>query len=184
MRPSLGLAVLALAIALPAHAAAAWDNSIPVVPERPTMETLHAGAEACRDQTCAVRGAQVERMAFWVARGNRMALRLSFAAARMLEPGSDGARALSQSYGVVIKRDPSVFLALARDAGAPASLVSTEAATTADDDVAAQTLELETRRDALLGVSDPALMVLRDQCVAGIGARLTALAPRVAEARE
>ena len=181
MRPSLGLAALAMAIALPAQAKAAWDTSLTPVPERPTMQALHAGAEACRDDRCAVRPGQVERMAFWVARGNRMAIRLSFSAARLLDPGSDGARALAQSYGTVIKRDPAVFLALARDAGAPAALVSGEAVATSDEDTAAQTRELEARRDALMRVTDPALMLLRDQCVAGIGARLTALAPQVAE---
>ena len=178
MRPSLGLAALAMAIALPAHAT---DNTLAAAPERPTMQAIHARAEACEDQACPVRSGQFDRMAYWVARGNRMAIRLSFSAGRLLDPSSDNARALSQSYGVVIKHDPAVFLALARDAGAPASQVSADVIGTTDDDQSAQILELEARRSALLGVSDPALVVLRDQCVAGIDARLTALAPQVAE---
>ncbi len=180
----MGLAALAMAIALPAHAATAWDTAFTAAPERPTMETLHAGAEACRDQACGVKPNQVERMAFWVARGNRMAIRLSFSAARTLDPGSDSARTLAQSYGVVIKRDPSVFLALARDAGASTASVSADVTSTGDDDAAAQTRELEARRDALMRVNDPALMVLRDQCIVGIRTRLAALAPRIAEAGE
>ena len=178
----MGLAALAMAIALPAHAATAWDNSLNVAPERPTMQALRARADACGTQDCAVQQAEVEGMAYWIARGNRMALRLSFAAARTLEPGSDDARALAQSYGTVIKHDPMVFLALARDAGAPAALVSSEAAGTGDGDIDAQTRELEARRNALLQVNDPTLVALRDECVSGIAARLTALAPQVADA--
>lgn len=178
----MGLAALAMAIALPAHAKAAWDNSLISAPDRPTMEALHAGADRCRDQVCAVKASQVDRLAFWVARGNRMAIRLSFAAARTFDPAGDGGRALAQSYGDVIKREPSVFLALARDAGAAATLVSSDAATTNDDDAATQRRELETRRDALMQVADPTLTALRDACVAGIDARLTALAPQMADA--
>ena len=185
MRPSLGLAGLAMAIALPAHAGADLDN-LPFSPvERPTMQAFHAGVDACRDQDCRVKSNDIERMAWWVARGNRMALRLSFAAARSLDAGSDSAHLLAQSYGGIIKRDPAAFLAMARDEGVPAPLVTLDAATPADGlagDHAALAQDLAARREALLRVTDPALAALRDQCVSGIDARLSALAPKLADA--
>ena len=179
MRHVLGLAVIALAIALPAHATD-WD--VPAAPNRPTMEALHADIEACRSQGCQVDGGlashDVERLAWWVARGNRLAIRLSFAAADIVD--SDGARALAQSYGNIIKQDPVAFLAMARDEGAPAPLIAADAAAIPDtiaDDLAAQVRELKARRKALQGVTDPSLSALRDQCVAGITARIAEMAP-------
>jgi len=183
MRPSLGLAALAMAMAMPAQARPAWDSSISAT-DRPTMEALRAGAEACLDQACTLKSGEVERMAWWVSRGNRLAIRLSFAAAPALD--TDGARVLAQSYGGIIKRDPAVFLAMARDANAPVTQVSVDAASTSDHiagDKAAQVRELEARRDALSRVTDPALAELRDACLADIGARLDALAPKIADAR-
>ncbi len=185
MRPSLGLAALALAIALPAHAetvpetgihlAADWDVADTAAPGRPTMESFHAGMTDCRDLTsnwgCA---GDVERLAWWVARGNRLAIRLSFTQAY----DGDGAHVLAQSYGNIIKRDPVAFLAMARDEGAAMLTVATDAATTADgiaDDRAAQTAELKARRAALMRVTDPGLTALRDQCVAGIAERIAAI---------
>ncbi len=182
MRPSLGLALMAMAIALPAHAKTDLDNTMPVAPEPPTMEAFHDGVDACRDQDCRIRSSEIERMAWWVTRGNRLALRLSFAASRSLDAGSDNAHLLAQSYGGVIKRDPASFLALARDEGAPAMVVITDAATTADGlagDRTAQARELAARRDALMRVTDPALAGLRDQCVVEIDLRLESLTPRV-----
>ena len=184
MRHVLGLAVVALAIAVPAHATD-WD--VPAAPNRPTMEALHADIEACRSQGCRVDGGltsgglashDVERLAWWVARGNRLAIRLSFAAADIVD--SDGARTLAQSYGNIIKQDPAAFLAMARDEGAPTPLVAADAAAIPDtiaDDLAAQARELKARRKALQGVTDRSLSALRDQCVAGITARIAEMAP-------
>jgi len=181
MRPSLGLAALAMAIALPAQARPAWDTSI-AANDRPTMQALHAGVQACDDTVCNLKSGEVERMAWWVSRGNRLAIRLSFTAAPAFD--ADGLRILAQSYGTIIKRDPAVFLAMARDADAPAGQVSMDAAGTSDHMAAdAQVHELEARRDALSRVTDPALAELRDACLDGIGARLDALAPKIADAR-
>ncbi len=188
MRPSLGLAALApaafvMAIALSAQARPAWDNSI-AGNDRPTMEALRAGAEACDDTACTLKSGEIERMAWWVSRGNRLAIRLSFTAAPALD--ADGAHTLAQSYGTIIKRDPAVFLAMARDADASVTEVSLDAASTSDHmagDKAAQVHELEARRDALSRVTDPALAELRDACLDGIGARLTTLSPKIADAR-
>jgi hypothetical protein len=185
MRPSLGLAALALAIALPAQAenissAADWDA--PAAADRPTMQALHADIAACRTDTCSAPG-DIERLAWWVARGNRLAVRLSFAAAGTLD--GDGAHVLAQSYGAIIKQDPAAFLTLARDEGASAAVIAVDAVTTPDGlngDGAAEVDELTARRDALQGVTDPALADLRDQCVAGITARLADMAPQIAAA--
>ena len=184
MRSNLGLATLALAIlasaiALPARA----ESVLPVAayspaPRPPTMEALHADIEACRVAGCSLSPGDVERMAWWVARGNRLAIRLSFAAADMV----DGDGALAQSYGHIIKQDPAAFLALARDEGAPALVVATDAATTPDLLASAQADELRARRNALEGVTDPSLAALRDQCVARIAARLAAVTPDLASA--
>ena len=185
MRPSLGLAALALAIALPAHAdmtlakgvqpVADWDIAAADSPGEPTMESFHAGIDACRDRGCF--GADnVERLAWWVARGNRLAIRLSFARADGVD--GDGAHMLAQSYGNIIKQDPAAFLAMARDEGAATPTIAADAATTADslaDNRAAQAAELRARRAALLRVTDPRLAALRDQCVAGIAERIAAI---------
>jgi hypothetical protein len=181
----LGLAGLALAIALPAHAdmaplkgaqpVADWDIADIATPGRPTMESFHAGIDACRDQGC-VTADNVERLAWWVARGNRLAVRLSFARADGVD--GDGAHILAQSYGNIIKQDPTAFLAMARDEGVATPVVITAAVTTADgmaDNRAAQADELRARRAALMRVSDPRLSVLRDQCVAGIAERIAAI---------
>jgi hypothetical protein len=186
----MGLAALALAIALPAHANvvplkgaqlifADWADSADIGPERPTMEAFHDGIEACRAQGCAAAG-DIDRLAWWVARGNRLAIRLSFDASRTLDAASDGARTLAQSYGGIIKRDPTTFLAVARDEGASWPMVATDATTTSDliaGNADAQVRELGARRDALLRVTDPSLAALRDQCVSGIEARIAALRP-------
>ena len=183
MRPSLGLAALALVIALPAqaetaaekglHLTADWDTADLDAPGRPTMESFHAGMTDCRDQDCAGSG-DVERLAWWVARGNRLAIRLSFA-----QPyDGDGAHILAQSYGNIIKQDPTAFLAMARDEGAATPIVTADATTTADgiaDNRAAQANELRARRAALMRVTDPRLAALRDQCVAGIAERIAAI---------
>ena len=182
MRPSLGLAGLALAIALPAYAdmapvkgaqpVADWDIADIAAPGRPTMESFHAGIDACRDQGC-LTADNVERLAWWVARGNRLAVRLSFARADGVD--GDGAHILAQSYGNIIKQDPTAFLAMARDEGVATPIVIAAAVTTADgiaDNRAAQAGELRARRAALMRVTDPRLAVLRDQCVAGIAERI------------
>jgi len=201
MKTSLVLAVLApiaviWATALPAHAnvvplqgaelIADWTDATVIAPTRPTMNALHDNIEACRDDGCpgavALSADDIERVAWWVARGNRLAIRLSFAAAGTIDGGSDGARILAQSYGAIIKRDPAGFLAIASDEGAPARLVTADATATSDliaDDYTAQTRELSARRAALQRVVDPALADLRDQCIAGITARMAALAPLV-----
>jgi len=185
MRPSLGLAALALAIALPAHAdivpakgaqpIADWDVADIAVPGPPTMESFHAGIAACRDQGC-LTSDDVERLAWWVARGNRLAIRLSFARADGAD--EDGAHVLAQSYGNIIKQDPTAFLAMARDEGAATPTVTADATTTADgiaDNRVAQADELRARRVALMRVTDPTLATLRDQCVAGIAERIAAV---------
>ena len=186
MRPGLGLAALALAIALPAHAdrlpangaqrlVADWDIADIAAPGGPTMESFHAGIDACRDQGC-VTSENVERLAWWVARGNRLAIRLSFARADGVD--GDGAHILAQSYGNIIKQDPTAFLAMARDEGVSPPTVTADAMTTADgiaDNRVAQANELRARRAALLRVTDPRLAALRDQCVAGIAERIAAI---------
>ena len=185
MRPSLGLAALALAIALPAHAdmtlakgvqpVADWDIAAADAPGEPTMESFHAGIDACRDQGC-LTSDNVERLAWWVARGNRLAIRLSFARADGAD--EDGAHVLAQSYGNIIKQDPTAFLAMARDEGAATPTVTADATTTADgiaDNRVAQADELRARRVALMRVTDPTLATLRDQCVAGIAERIAAV---------
>jgi hypothetical protein len=189
MRPSLGLAALALAIALPAHAetvpetgihlAADWDVADTAAPGRPTMESFHDGIADCPETAgnwagnwgCA---GDVERLAWWVARGNRLAIRLSFTQAY----DGDDTHVLAQSYGNIIKQDPTAFLAMARDEGAQGLTVIADAITTADgiaDDRKAQAAELKARRAALMHVTDPGLAALRDQCVAGIGERIAAI---------
>ena len=186
MRPSLGLAALALVIALPVHAeTASMTGAQPFAdfdvaseaagPLRPTMESFHAGIADCRDQGC-VASDDVERLAWWVARGNRLAVRLSFA--RADGATEDGAHVLAQSYGNIIKQDPTAFLAMARDEGVATPTVTADATTTADgiaDNRAAQADELRARRTALLRVTDPRLTALRDQCVAGIAERIAAV---------
>ena len=201
MRPIVGLAIAAMSclaapLALPAQAnvvplkgaqlIADWDTFADAEPNRPTMEALHADIQACRDQGCltgdVLSSDDIERMAWWVARGNRLAIRLSFAASGLIDNGSDGAQALAQSYGPIIKRDPTAFLAMANDEGAPARIVAADTIATSDliaENYTAQSHELAARREALQRVADPALAGLRDQCVAVITARLQTIAAKV-----
>lgn len=178
MRSNLALATLVLAVALPAQAYAVPSMDGADAPTPPTMESLHADIDACRAAGCSLAPGDVERMAWWMARGNRLAIRLSFAAADRID--GDGARALAQSYGNIIKQDPAAFLAMARDEGAPAAMVAANAAAVPDLPVGAQANELRARRDALQGVTDPSLADLRDRCLARIAGRLAALAPKLA----
>ena len=185
MRSRLGLTLLAaLVMTFPIGANArpiAAPDGAASIPDLPTMQALHAGIAPCRAEDCTALP-DVERLAWWVSRGNRLAIRQSFAAARTLDAASDSARVLRQSYGAIIKQDPAAFLALARDEGAPDGVVTGDAAAVPEpilDDGAAQADELEARRAALMRVTSPALVALRDRCVAGIDARLTALALRL-----
>ncbi len=191
MYKCLALALLALAMSAPARADVVPlkgallivdDADIAVAaPGRPTMQSLHDDIEACRTDGCPdMASDEIDRLAAWVARGNRLAIRLSFAAAARLDGGA--ARALAQSYGGLIKSDPRAFLRLARDEGAPARIVTMDAVATADDMAgSAVKRELEARRVALLGVTDPALDGLRDACVSGITAEMDAIAASVPE---
>jgi len=198
MKTSLVPAVLAAfagvwAVALPAHAnvvpltgaqlIADWTDTTVIEPNRPTMQALHDDIEACRDQGCpagaTLSADDIDRIAWWVARGNRLAIRLSFAASDIIDSGSDGARLLAQSYGAVIKRDPAAFLAMADQEGAPARMIIADTVATSDliaDDYTAQAAELSARRAALQRVTDPALADLRDQCLAGLATRIAAIA--------
>jgi cation diffusion facilitator CzcD-associated flavoprotein CzcO len=180
----LGLAGLTLLVALPVYAGPApqpiADGDRPAALNRPTMEALHADIDACRATGCSLAPHDVERMAWWVARGNRLAIRLSFAAADLV--GDDGARALARGYGQIIKQDPAAFLAMARDEGTPATVIGADAAATPDLVAGAQADELRARRNALRSVTDPSLADLRDQCLADIAGRLAALAPKLARA--
>ncbi len=191
MKSVVALAALAAMIALPAHAQrpqliADWQAFAGAEPNRPNLDAIHADLDACRDQACVtdnrLSSDDVQKLAWWVSRGNRLAIRLSFDAANLIDTSSDGGQQLAQSYGGLIKADPTAFLAMAHDEGASTATVTTDAVATSDlisENYTAQARELKARLIALREVDDTALNGMRDQCMTAIAVRLKAIAPKI-----
>lgn len=191
MKSVVALAALAALIALPAHAQrpqliADWQAFAGAEPNRPNLDAIHADLDACRDQACVadnrLSSEDVQKLAWWVSRGNRLAIRLSFDAANLIDSASDGGQQLAQSYAGLIKSDPTAFLAMAHDEGASTAVVTADVVATSDlidDNYTAQARELKARLIALHAVDDSSLNALRDQCMTAINARLQAIAPKI-----
>lgn len=176
------IAGLLLCLALPMPVLAApkpvpldgqWRQFV-AAPDKPHFDSLYAGVRACR-KTCLRRNTPlsddtIAGLARLIAQRNRLALRLSFAANALIAPDT---AALAQSYGAIIRADPTAFLRVAFEEKTPQAIVVGDTAALPDsfaEDNSSQVHELTARRTALARVGDSDLAPLRDVCLARLDA--------------
>ncbi len=173
--PVLFLAMPALAgpVTKPVPLTEQWRQFV-ATPDKPHFDNLYAGVRACHKvclrQNTPLSDDTIAGLARLIAQRNRLALRLSFAANPLIKPDTT---ALAQSYGAIIRVDPTAFLRVAYDEKAPQAVIVGDAAALPDsfaDDNSSQVHELSARRAALARVGDSDLIPLRDVCLARLDA--------------
>lgn len=177
MKKWIGILLLAglagLAGCTPQGALTAWHwKAFVKAPDETTFAPLYADVAACRTADCP-QGEQIDEemiddLADLVRSKDPRALKIALAADKIIVGNAAGAEYLQASYGPVIRDEPLRFLQEAAAAHRSDTGIVTVTPQSLIDNINGQYDELTLRREALMTVSDPRLVPLRDAYVAAI----------------
>lgn len=170
---ALGILALGLAACSPQSLKTQWDwRGFAGDPSEAHFRTLTGDLAGCQKPGCEtlanITDADIDALSARIDADHPYAVRFGFRAYPLLFKALPATR-LARRYGDLISRNPRAFLMAAKaENGGDFALATTTSADVLNDP-SGQEVELDRRRWALLTVTEPGLLALRDAYVAEIG---------------